>query len=55
MLNSIIMQIPHGTPNPDNNNPVDFTNPFDLLVFLILPIVLVVFYIIWRRKRNKRK
>lgn len=54
MLYPFLIQLPHGTQNPDDNNPADFANPFDLIVFLILPIVVLLYYIWWKRKRNKR-
>lgn len=50
-----ILQLPQGTQNPDDNLPVDLKDPFDLIVFVILPILLIVFYIIWKRKRKNRK
>ena len=53
MVNQLLIQLPPGTQNPDDNSPVDFSNPFDLIVFLILPVVLIVFYFWWRNKRNK--
>ena len=55
MLNKLyplLMQLPIGTPNPDNNSPIDLTNPFDVMVYIILPILVIVFYIIWRRKKR---
>lgn len=56
MLNTqypLLIQVPYGTQNPDANKPIDLTSPFDLIVFIILPILVVVFYIFWRR--NKRR
>lgn len=46
------LQLPIGTPNPDNNSPVDLSSPFDVVVFIIMPILMIIFYILW--KRNKR-
>ncbi|MAW95447.1 MULTISPECIES: adenylosuccinate synthetase [unclassified Leeuwenhoekiella] len=50
-----IFQLPPGTQNPDDNIPVDFNEPFDLIVFVILPVVLIALYIIWRKKRKGRR
>ncbi|RXG11535.1 hypothetical protein DSM03_11229 [Leeuwenhoekiella aestuarii] len=50
-----LYQLPQGTQNPDDNLPVDFNDPFDVIVFVILPIILIVGYILWKRKRNNRK
>ncbi|MAW94303.1 MULTISPECIES: adenylosuccinate synthetase [unclassified Leeuwenhoekiella] len=52
-LFSAILQLPPGTQNPDDNLPVNLKDPFDLVVFIILPIILIVLYIIWRTKRRK--
>lgn len=49
------IQLPIGTPNPDDNQPVDLSQPFDLIVFVILPVVIVVLYIIWRRKKKQER
>ncbi|MGJ8592950.1 MAG: adenylosuccinate synthetase [Aquaticitalea sp.] len=48
------LQLPIGSRNPDDNSPIDITNPFDLIVYVILPILMIIFYIIWRRGKNKR-
>lgn len=56
MLNSIyflVLQIPYGTQNPDANKPIDFTSPFDVIVFVILPILMIILYIYWRRSKKK--
>jgi len=57
MLNTIyifLIQLPPGTQNPDDNNPIDVTSLFDVLVYIILPVIMIVFYILWRRqKKNK--
>lgn len=50
----LFMQLPIGTPNPDDNKPIDFSEPFDVIVFIILPILFIIFYIIWRRNKNKK-
>ena len=54
MLNILnILQLPMGTPNPDDNSPIDLTNPFDVIVFIILPIFMIVFYVFWRRNKKR--
>ncbi|PNW26380.1 adenylosuccinate synthetase [Formosa algae] len=52
---NLLAQLPLGTPNPDDNAPIDITDPFDLIVFIILPIIMVIFYIIWRKKKQNNK
>lgn len=51
-LYPLLLQLPIGTPNPDNNNPIDLTRPFDVIVYIILPILVIIFYILWRRKKR---
>ena len=50
---ALFAQLPLGTPNPDDNTPIDFSDPFDVIVFIVLPIVIVLFYVYWRKTRNK--
>lgn len=49
-----IAQIPKDVPHPDNNSPIDLSKPFDVIVFIILPIVIVFLYSIWRRKKKNK-
>ncbi|SHJ37400.1 hypothetical protein SAMN04487911_1192 [Arenibacter nanhaiticus] len=58
MLNKLyplLIQFPIGTRNPDDNDPIDLTSAFDVIVYIILPILLVIFYILWRKKKKKEK
>ncbi|WP_179019617.1 adenylosuccinate synthetase [Winogradskyella forsetii] len=49
-------QTPKGTPNPGESKPIDFSDPFELIVFIILPILIIGFYFFWRNKnRGNRK
>ncbi len=49
------IQLPIGTPNPDDNKPVDLSDPFEVIVFIVLPVLVVIFYILWKRQKNKKK
>src|SRR5690606_4719199 len=49
----IILQLPIGTQNPDDNTPIDLSRPFDVIVYIILPIVLIIMYLYWKRKDRK--
>lgn len=51
----LLNQLPPGTQNPDDNFPIDFKDPFEVIVFVILPLLIIIGYILWKRKRNKRK
>lgn len=48
-------QIPREVPHPDNNTPLDVTNPFELIVYIIIPIVMIVFYFFLRKKSKANR
>lgn len=50
---NIYSQIPTEVPKPQDNTPVDFSDPVNILFFIILPVVVVIFVIIWRNKKRK--
>jgi hypothetical protein len=54
-LYPLLLQLPIGTRNPDDNSPIDLTNAFDVIVYIILPILMIIFYIRWRKKKKKDK
>lgn len=43
-------QQPTHVPSPQNNSPINLNSWFDIIVFIILPIVLIVIYFMWRRQ-----
>jgi hypothetical protein len=49
----LLSQLPIGTRNPDDNSPIDLTSVFDVLVYIILPVLMIIFYILWRRKKKR--
>ncbi len=49
----LAMQIPTDVPHPDDNSAIDISNTFDLVVYIILPIVLILLYFFWYRKKGK--
>lgn len=51
----LTIQLPIGTPNPDDNTPIDFSDPFEVIVFIVLPILAVIFYLLWKRQKNNKK
>lgn len=46
-------QKPTHSPNPQDNTPIDFNNLFDVIVFIVLPILMIIFYILWRKQVKK--
>lgn len=58
MLNKLyplLIQLPIGSQNPDDNDPIDFTSTFDVVVYIILPVLMIIFYILWRRRKKRDK
>ncbi|MHA7944226.1 adenylosuccinate synthetase [Formosa sp. 3Alg 14/1] len=51
---ALFAQLPLGTPNPDDNQPVDFSDPFNIVVFIILPIIAIILYVYWRKQQHKK-
>ncbi len=50
----VYSQIPRDVPNPQDNTPVDFTDPANIIILIILPLLVVVLVILWRNKKKKR-
>lgn len=48
------IQIPKGTPNPGESTGLDLSSPFDIIVFIILPILIIVFLLIRRQKKRRK-
>ncbi|TPV33435.1 hypothetical protein FJ651_10135 [Paucihalobacter ruber] len=50
-------QRPTHAPSSQNNYPIDLNSWFDVLVFIILPLIIIVLYFMWRRqvKIDKKK
>lgn len=47
-------QIPTEVPHPDNNTPVDFSNPADIIIYVILPVIVIILYFVWRKKAKRK-
>jgi len=50
----IYIQIPTDVPSPDSNSAIDLNNIFDIILFIILPLIMIFFYFFLRR-RSRRK
>ncbi|PKA84131.1 hypothetical protein ATE92_2301 [Ulvibacter sp. MAR_2010_11] len=46
-------QIPKEVPHPDNNSPIDLSNPADIIIYIVLPLIFVALYFIGRKYRKK--
>jgi hypothetical protein len=48
----ILAQRPSLQPNSDGE-PVDFTEPKNIFIFVVLPTVIVILYLLYRREQKK--
>ncbi|MFA5298557.1 MAG: hypothetical protein WC389_10180 [Lutibacter sp.] len=48
-------QKPTNAPRPQNYSKVDLSKWFDIIAFIILPIIIVFLYLLWRKQVRKRK
>lgn len=51
----MMIQIPTDVPNPANNTPVNLNNPFEVILYVIAPILLFVLYLYLRKKSRSNK
>ena len=42
-----------GIPKP--RGPVDLSDPANVVIFIVIPILIFIFYLVWRREMKKRK
>lgn len=54
-LYPLLLQLPIGSRNPDDNDPIDLTSTFDVIVYIVLPVLMIIFYILWRRRKKGDK
>lgn len=51
---NLYAQKPDLVPKP-SEEPIDITNPSDVIIYIILPLCLVLLFVIWYRGKRKRK
>lgn len=47
-------QKPTEVPKP-SDKPIDLSNPADIIIYIVLPLCAVLFFFIWRGKKNKSR
>jgi len=50
-----LLQVPMGTPKPSDTKPLDLSNPFELIMFVIMPIVILILYFLWKKDKKKHR
>lgn len=48
------MQVSQDVPSNSNNAPINLSDPVDLIIFIILPVIFIILYFIWRNNKKKR-
>ena len=51
--NGLMAQIQEGLPKPTDQ--IDLSDTSDLVIFIILPILVLILYLFWRKSIKKRK
>ncbi|MAN58964.1 MAG: adenylosuccinate synthetase [Flavobacteriaceae bacterium] len=46
-------QTPTGVPQGGDYSPLDLMNPADVIIYIVLPIVFIILYFIWKRKKRE--
>lgn len=54
-VTKIVSQTPDGIPVPDKNDPLEINTLADVIIFVVFPVLLVGFYVWWRRSKRKAK
>jgi len=47
-------QAPEGIPKPSDSEPIDFNYIYNILIFIVVPILFAIFYYLWRKGRSNR-
>ena len=54
LSNSLFAQQPTEAPKAQDS-AVDFSQPVNIVLFIVLPLVLVILYFVWRRTKQNDK
>ena len=46
-------QIPQGIPN--QSQPIDLSSTTEVILYTVLPVLMIIVYLIWRKKRNNKQ
>lgn len=50
---SVLAQKPTEVPKP-SDKPIDLNNPADIIIYIVLPLCAVLFFIVYKKQRNKK-
>jgi hypothetical protein len=46
----LMIQIPTDVPSPNNNTPIDLNSTFEVLLYIVAPVLLIILYLFLRKK-----
>lgn len=49
-----IAQTPRNVPQGHDSEPVQFDTAPNLIMYIIIPVILVILYLLWRRREKRR-
>ncbi|TRZ45415.1 adenylosuccinate synthetase [Robertkochia solimangrovi] len=49
----LLVQQPGNLPSPEDNTPLDLTSWSEVILYILLPILFMIFYFWWRKKRDR--
>ena len=47
------LQIPSGVPHPDTNKPLDLSDPAELIIYIIIPLMILILYLVAIKRKGK--
>jgi hypothetical protein len=48
-------QVAEGIPKPSDSDPIDFNYIYNVIIFIVVPILIAVFYYLWRKGRSNKE
>jgi LPXTG-motif cell wall-anchored protein len=56
LILQLLAQIPQGVPHPDDSKPLVLQTPFDYILYVGLPVLILIgSYFLWRRKKKREE
>ncbi|WP_416443332.1 adenylosuccinate synthetase [Leeuwenhoekiella sp. A16] len=46
------IQISQDLPHPNDNSALDLNNLQDVIIYIVIPLIIIILYILWRRSKK---
>ena len=53
-VTTVEAQTPQGLPKPSDNDPIDLSSPFNIIFFIVIPVLAIALYFWLKSRRNKK-